>query len=151
MRLRLRYVRLRWMAPSTATHQPQPRPYPLQTWRHLPYVKVPYRRVPSMSLAYRHIPSMSNKATSIGPRLQFMSCSGWAIHRNLMNRSRGPINCRLIQRFRTGQMSNSPRGVVGAGSRYERQSTGSVSYSSPPLSHVCCTMIMCLAHRISVC
>jgi hypothetical protein len=72
------------------------------------------------------------------------------IHRNLISRSRGPINCRLIQRFRTGQMSNSPRGVVGAGSRYERQSTGSVSYSSPP-SHVCCTMIMCLAHRISVC
>ena len=56
------------------------------------------------------------------------------IHRNLISRSRGPINCRLIQRFRTGQMSNSPRGVVGAGSRYERQSTGSVSYSSPPLT-----------------
>ena len=47
------------------------------------------------------------------------------IHRNLISRSRGPINCRLIQRFRTGQMSNFPRMCEAGGMKVHQPELGS--------------------------
>ena len=137
--------------PSTATHEPQPRPYRcrfiltlrvyvdmLTTWRvHVDMV--PSHRVNVAMSAVDRAAVAVDELQWMGPSTATSRTAAVVSFTAALSNASALVKCQSLLEVLW---------ELGADMRGSRQVA---SPTPPPPSHVCCTMIMCLAHRISVC